>query len=147
MKKLFPLLLLVLLAGCEKTSTVNKDAGRSDVAKACARAYGSTEAKLKKTAIEQGLKKVPELPSKEEFVAICEKFPLDAAKCMDPVRQMSDPEGCAKAIGAVPQEHQDALRALFQGIPEPTAPAADEAAQPEGGESAPQPAQAVPATQ
>jgi len=136
---------LTLLVGCEQqTNTVSGVTG-TEATRTCSRAYGSTEAKIDELMKKHGLTERPPIATKEEFVAVCEKLPLDAAKCLDPVWASADPEGCKAEREKLPADTQKMLETILLAAEEPATeePAAEGAegeAAPTEGEATAEPA-------
>ncbi len=126
-----------LFVACEQQTTTVSGVKGTEVTRTCARAYGSTEAKVAELMKKHGLTEKPPMATKEQFVATCEKLPLEAAKCLDPVWASADPEGCKAEREALPADIQKELEGILQAAAEPEkeeAPAEGEAAEGEAAE-------------
>ncbi len=121
---------------CEQQTTTVSGVKGTDVTRTCTRAYGSTEAKIAELMKKHGLTERPPMATKEEFVATCEKLPLDAAKCLDPVWATADPAGCKAEREKLPADIQKELESILKASEEPEeqAPAEGEAAEGEAAE-------------
>jgi hypothetical protein len=108
-----------LLVACEQQTTTVSGVKGTDATRTCARAYGSTEAKIEELMKKHGLTERPPMATKEEFVALCETLPLEAAKCLDPVWASADPEGCKAERDQLPAETQKKLETILQAAEEP----------------------------
>jgi hypothetical protein len=130
---------LTLTVACEQKKTTTVGVKGNEVTRTCTRAYGSTEAKIAELMKKHGLTEKPPMATKEEFVAMCEKLPLEAAKCLDPVWASADPEGCKAEREKLPEATQKQLENILRAAeaPEEEKPAEGEAAEGEGeGEAA-----------
>ena len=139
---------LTLIAGCEQQTGKVSGVKGTAVTRTCARAYGSTEAKIAELMKKHGLTERPPMATKDEFVAICEGLPLEAAKCLDPVWASADPEGCKAEREKLPAETQKKLETILQAAEEPAEAAPAEGAEgeaPTDGEAAPADGEAAPA--
>lgn len=143
-RKHFVIASLLVLCACEQTNTKVAGVKGDEVARTCARAYGSTEAKITKIMKENGLTERPPMPSKEAFTAACSRLSLEAARCLDPVRAEADPQGCMAEMEKIPAEVKSEIEAVFMAAQAPPKPAEGEAA-PAEGEAAPVEGEAAPA--
>ena len=122
-----------LFVACEqKSTTVVSGVKGNQVTRTCARAYGSTEAKIAELMKKHGMTEKPPMATKEAFVATCEKLPLEAAKCLDPVWASADPEGCKAEQEQLPAD----LKKEIEGILQAAAPPEEEEAAEGEGEAA-----------
>ena len=132
-----------LLVACEQQSTTVAGVQGTEATRTCSRAYGSTQAKIEKIMKENGITEMPPMPSKEDFVAACEKLPIEAAKCLDPVRQAADPAGCKAELDKIPADQRQEIEGIFQAAQEP--PEAEEPAEGEAAEGEAAEGEAAPA--
>ncbi len=136
-RSLFVSAAILLTVGCEqqKTTVVGGVKG-TEATRICTRAYGSTEAKVAEMMKKYGLTEKPPMATKESFVATCEKLPIEAAKCLDPVWASADPEGCKaeqeKLSPEVKAELENILKAAEPPPEEKPEGEAAEAAEAEG---------------
>jgi len=134
---------LLLLVACEQTSgksqeVLGTNTTLTPIEKTCKRAYTGREgalAKFKKSLKPEDAEKVPDMPDKQEFIAVCAKLPEDAAKCLDPNWYQVDQEACITALEAANKDDLEQVQRLLSGLPTGEEEKEEEA-DPEGEEGA-----------